>query len=36
MMGQSLGQRSTLTMNHGSYYIDTTVPLDVQEAAPRG
>ena len=34
MMGQSLGQRSTLTMNHGSYYIDTTVPLDVQEAAP--
>ena len=34
MMGQSLGQRSTLTMNHGSYYLDTTVPLEVQEAPP--
>ena len=34
MMGQSLGQRSTLTMNHGSYYVDTTVPLEVQTAPP--
>jgi hypothetical protein len=24
MMGQSTGQRSTLTIDHGSYYIDTT------------
>ncbi|MGA9720137.1 MAG: chitobiase/beta-hexosaminidase C-terminal domain-containing protein [Acidobacteriaceae bacterium] len=24
MMGQGTGQRSTLTVNHGSYYIDTT------------
>jgi hypothetical protein len=24
MMGQATGQRSTLTVNHGSYYIDTT------------
>jgi hypothetical protein len=30
MMGQSTGQRSNLTMNHGSYYIDTTVPYSVQ------
>ena len=30
MMGQSVGQRSNLTMNHGSYYFDTTVPLSVQ------
>ncbi len=33
MMGQALGQRSTLTMNHGSYYIDTTVSSAVQEGA---
>jgi G8 domain len=33
MMGQNLGQRSTLTMNHGSYYIDTTVPSEVQKVA---
>jgi hypothetical protein len=30
MMGQALGQRSTLTMNHGSYYVDTTLPVEVQ------
>jgi hypothetical protein len=33
MMGQNLGQRSTLTMNHGSYYIDTTPPATVQETS---
>jgi hypothetical protein len=26
MMGQASAQRSTLTLNHGQYYIDTTVP----------
>ena len=36
MMGQSLGQRSTLTMNHGSYYLDTTLPAEVQGATPPG
>jgi len=36
MMGQSLGQRSNLTMNHGSYYFDTTVPLSVQQTTPPG
>jgi hypothetical protein len=30
MMGQASAQRSTLTLNHASYYIDTTVPLSVQ------
>lgn len=25
MMGQATGQRSTMTVNHGSYYIDTTL-----------
>ena len=30
MMGQGTGQRSNMTLNHGSYYIDTTVPLDEQ------
>ena len=25
MMGQSTGQRSTMTVNHGNYYIDTTL-----------
>ena len=33
MMGQQTGQRSNLTMNHGSYYIDTTVPAAVQNAS---
>ncbi len=31
MMGQDTGQRSSLTMNHVSYYIDTTIPLGVQD-----
>lgn len=31
MAGQSVAQRSTLTVNHGSYYIDTTVPLATQQ-----
>jgi len=30
MMGQASAQRSTLTLNHANYYIDTTVPLSVQ------
>ena len=30
MSGQSTYQRSTLTVNHGTYYLDTTVPRDVQ------
>jgi hypothetical protein len=36
MQGQGTGQRSNLTMNHGSYYLDTTVPLDVQMAGNTG
>jgi cell migration-inducing and hyaluronan-binding protein len=32
MMGQGTGQRSNLTMNHGSYYLDTTVSAKVQGA----
>lgn len=31
MMGQAVGQRSTLTMNHGRYYFDTTVPYSAQQ-----
>src|SRR6202012_2063517 len=31
MMGQGTGQRSNMTLNHGSYYIDTTVSLDDQK-----
>ncbi len=34
MQGQNTGQRSNLTMNHGSYYFDATVPLEVQTASP--
>ncbi len=30
MMGQSGGQRSNMTLNHGSFYVDTTVPQAVQ------
>jgi hypothetical protein len=30
MMGQGTGQRSNMTLNHGSYYIDTTVPHEQQ------
>src|SRR5262249_25796202 len=33
MMGQSDYQRSSLTVNHGSYYIDTTVSKQKQQAA---
>jgi hypothetical protein len=33
MMGQSDYQRSSLTVNHGSYYIDTTVSKKKQEGA---
>jgi len=31
MMGQGQGQRSTLTVNHGKYYIDDQVTLDTQK-----
>ncbi len=34
MMGQSSGQRSTLTANQGWYYIDTTVPAAQQVGVP--
>jgi hypothetical protein len=34
MMGQSTGQRSTLTANQGWYYIDTTVPASQQTGIP--
>jgi cell migration-inducing and hyaluronan-binding protein len=30
MGGQAAYQRSTLTVNHGTYYLDTTVPRDIQ------
>jgi hypothetical protein len=30
MMGQSTGQRSTMTVNHGRYYIDTTLSANDQ------
>jgi hypothetical protein len=33
MMGQASAQRSTMTVNHVSYYIDTTVPTVKQQAA---
>ncbi len=33
MMGQASGQRSTMTLNHGSYYIDTTVPSSTQSVS---
>jgi len=32
MMGQGNAQRSTMTVNHGKYYIDTTRSQDVQKA----
>ena len=32
MMGQETGQRSSLTVNHGTYYVDTTVGKDRQLA----
>ena len=31
IMGQGIGQRSTLTVNHGLYYIDSTVSADDQK-----
>ncbi len=34
MMGQSTGQRSALTTNHGWFYIDTTVPASQQKGLP--
>lgn len=33
MAGQAITQRSTLTVNHGDYYIDTTVPASIQKAS---
>jgi hypothetical protein len=33
MMGQGSGQRSTLTVNHGKYFVDTTVTFDAQKAS---
>ncbi len=33
MMGQGQGQRSTLTVNHGTYYIDDQVTVDTQRAS---
>ncbi|MGH9704577.1 MAG: hypothetical protein ACRD4K_14475, partial [Candidatus Acidiferrales bacterium] len=33
MLGQGSGQRSTLTVNHGRYFIDTTVPYASQQAS---
>ncbi len=32
MMGQDTGQRSSLTMNHVAYYVDTTIPAGLQSA----
>jgi hypothetical protein len=34
MMGQATGQRSAMTVNHGSYYIDTTLDATAQSATP--
>jgi hypothetical protein len=31
MAGQNLYQRETLTVNHGVYYLDTTIPLSTQQ-----
>lgn len=33
MMGQGNGQRSTMTVNHGSYYIDTTLSQTDQQSS---
>jgi hypothetical protein len=33
MMGQGNAQRSTMTANHGNYYIDTTQSLEAQQGA---
>jgi len=34
MMGQQTSQRSSLTVNHGTYYIDTTVAKETQLTCP--
>lgn len=36
MMGQDVGQRSTLSVNHGNFYIDTTQSLAQQRALRAG
>ena len=36
MMGQETGQRSTLTVNHGTYYLDTSVGKARQLECPTG
>ena len=33
MLGQGSGQRSTLTVNHGRYFVDTTIPYADQQAS---
>ena len=35
MMGQATGQRSTMTPNHGWYYIDDTIPASQQTGVPQ-
>jgi hypothetical protein len=35
MMGQSTGQRSTMTMNHGAFYIDITQSCESQGGCPK-
>jgi len=35
MMGQATGQRSTLSLNHGAYYIDTTQNCTSQGGCPK-
>jgi hypothetical protein len=34
MAGQNMYQRHTLTLNGGTYYLDTSVPLDTQQKEP--
>jgi hypothetical protein len=34
MMGQSTGQRSTLSLNYGAYYLDTTQNCEAQNGCP--
>jgi hypothetical protein len=36
MMGQGNGQRSTMTVNHGKYYVDTTQSKKAQQTAGAG
>ena len=35
MMGQETGQRSTLTVNHGTYYLDTAVEQGARSSSAR-